>query len=64
MLIGHLPELLVALVVLLVIIGPGKLPSLGGALGKSIREFKREQRSVSPNTPEAGLPEREAPRQR
>ncbi|HVN83743.1 MAG TPA: twin-arginine translocase TatA/TatE family subunit [Candidatus Binatia bacterium] len=35
------PELLVILVVALVIFGPGKLPEIGSALGKGIRDFKK-----------------------
>ena len=35
------PELLVILVIVLVIFGAGKLPAIGDALGKSIRNFKR-----------------------
>jgi sec-independent protein translocase protein TatA len=35
------PELLVILVVCLVIFGPGKLPEIGEALGKGIRDFQR-----------------------
>lgn len=34
------PELLLILVIALVVFGPGKLPSIGSALGKSLREFK------------------------
>ena len=34
------PELLVILVIALIVFGPGKLPDVGKALGKSIREFK------------------------
>ena len=36
-----IPELLIILVVALVIFGPGKLPEIGGALGKGIRDFKK-----------------------
>ena len=36
------PELLLILVIALVVFGPGKLPSIGGALGTSLREFKDE----------------------
>ena len=36
------PELLLILVIALVVFGPGKLPSIGGALGKGLREFKDE----------------------
>jgi len=35
------PELLVIMIVALVLFGPGKLPEIGGALGKGIRDFKR-----------------------
>lgn len=38
--IGFL-ELLVILVICLVIFGPGKLPQIGEALGKGIRDFQR-----------------------
>lgn len=34
------PELILILVIGLIIFGPGKLPAIGGALGKSLREFK------------------------
>lgn len=36
-----LPELLIILVIIIIIFGVGKLPELGGALGKSIREFRQ-----------------------
>jgi sec-independent protein translocase protein TatA len=35
---GHL---LIILVIALLVFGPGKLPELGSALGKGLREFKR-----------------------
>jgi sec-independent protein translocase protein TatA len=35
------PELIVILVVALIIFGPGRLPEIGGALGKGIRDFKK-----------------------
>ncbi len=34
-------HLLVILVIVLIIFGPGKLPQLGEGLGKSIRSFKK-----------------------
>jgi TatA/E family protein of Tat protein translocase len=34
-------HLVIILVILLVVIGPGKLPEVGGAIGKSIREFQK-----------------------
>ncbi len=36
-----IPELLIILAIVLVIFGAGKLPEIGGALGKSIRNFKK-----------------------
>ena len=36
-----IPELLLILVIVLVIFGPGKLPALGEALGKTIRNFRK-----------------------
>ncbi len=34
-------HILVILVIVLIIFGPGKLPELGNAIGKAIRGFKR-----------------------
>lgn len=36
-----MPELIVILVIVIVIFGAGRLPEIGGALGKSIRNFKK-----------------------
>jgi len=36
-----LPELIVVLVIVLVVFGAGRLPEIGGAFGKSIRNFKK-----------------------
>lgn len=36
-----MPELVIVLVLALVVIGPGKLPQVGQALGSSIRNFKK-----------------------
>ena len=34
-------HLIVILVIVLIIFGPGKLPELGGSIGKAIRGFKQ-----------------------
>ncbi|MBI5417844.1 twin-arginine translocase TatA/TatE family subunit [Candidatus Poribacteria bacterium] len=34
-------ELLVILIIILIIFGPGKLPEIGEALGKAVGNFKR-----------------------
>jgi sec-independent protein translocase protein TatA len=36
-----LPELLIILVIVIIIFGVGRLPEVGGALGKGIREFRK-----------------------
>lgn len=36
------PELAIILVIIVIIFGVGKLPEIGGALGKGINEFKTE----------------------
>lgn len=41
-----LPELLLILVIGLIFFGPGKLPDIGSALGKSMREFKQAVNGV------------------
>ncbi len=52
-------ELLLVLVLVLLIIGPGKLPEVGSAIGKTIREFRKastdvqESLSVDPAKPAA-----------
>ncbi len=35
------PELILILIIGLVVFGPGKLPEVGSALGRSLREFKK-----------------------
>ena len=36
-------ELIIVLVIVLIIFGVGRLPEIGGAMGKAIREFRRGQ---------------------
>lgn len=36
-------ELIIILVLVLIIFGAGKLPEIGGALGKGIRSFRKAQ---------------------
>ena len=49
------PELIIILVIALLILGPGKLPDVGAALGRSIREFRKAssdlQESVNTSIP-------------
>jgi len=39
-------ELVIILVIALLILGPGKLPDVGAALGKSIKEFRKASSDV------------------
>jgi sec-independent protein translocase protein TatA len=43
---GHWPFLLILLVIVLIIWGPGKLPELGSGMGKAIREFRKASSDV------------------
>ena len=36
-----MPELLVIMVIALLIFGPGKIPEMGSAVGKALKDFKR-----------------------
>ncbi len=36
-----MPELLIILVIILIIFGVGKLPEIGSAIGKGIKNFKK-----------------------
>lgn len=51
---GHLPELIIILILGLVILGPGKLPQVGGAVGKTIREFRKASTESDEVTPPEG----------
>ena len=39
-------ELIIVLVIALIVVGPGKLPDVGAALGKSIKEFRKAATDV------------------
>jgi TatA/E family protein of Tat protein translocase len=43
-------ELIIVLVIALLVLGPGKLPDVGSALGKSIREFRKAATEVEDAT--------------
>ncbi|MBP9020128.1 MAG: twin-arginine translocase TatA/TatE family subunit [Syntrophobacterales bacterium] len=50
-----MPELIIILVIVLIIFGAGKLPEIGGALGKGIKNFKKsvhdkDEAAVTPNS--------------
>lgn len=39
--LGHWYILLIILAIVLIVYGPGKLPEVGGAVGKAMREFRK-----------------------
>lgn len=41
------PGLILILVIALIVFGPNKLPEIGRAVGKSIREFKRATEGIT-----------------
>jgi sec-independent protein translocase protein TatA len=43
----HAPELIVVLIVALLIFGPKKLPEMGSAIGKSIKEFRKGMNEIT-----------------
>jgi TatA/E family protein of Tat protein translocase len=43
-------ELIIVLIIALIVVGPGKLPDVGAALGKSIREFRKAATDVKEST--------------
>ena len=43
----HPGYLLILLAIVLIIFGPGKLPELGGALGRGIREFRKVSSDIT-----------------
>ncbi len=52
-------ELILILVIVLIIFGAGKLPEIGGALGKSIKSFKKSvserEKDLTPKHEKEGL---------
>jgi sec-independent protein translocase protein TatA len=40
------PEIVIILVIVLIIFGAGKLPQIGNAIGKSIKEFRKARTDI------------------
>ena len=59
---GHLPEIIIVLVIILIIWGPGKLPDVGAAMGRGIREFRKASAETRDAVLKAtAMPEEPAP---
>jgi sec-independent protein translocase protein TatA len=52
--------LVVILAVVLIIFGPGRLPELGGAVGKAMREFRKATSEITNEVTAAAQPKAEA----
>lgn len=48
-----LPEIILILIIIFIFFGVGKLPQVGEAMGKAIRNFKTSQQDAPPNEEEA-----------
>lgn len=55
-----MPEMILVLTIVLIIFGAGKLPEIGGALGKGIKNFKRATKEEEIDVTPAKLEERES----
>jgi sec-independent protein translocase protein TatA len=47
------PELIIIFLIVIVIFGVGRLPEIGGAIGKSIREFRDSSQGPKPTDEKA-----------
>lgn len=59
---GHFWLILLLLIVVLIIWGPGKLPEVGAGMGKAIREFKRATNEMRDSVVNASDHHAETPR--
>ena len=53
------PELIILLVVVLIVFGPGKLPDIGNAIGRGVREFRKASNDLESSI--RGEPSKAAP---
>ena len=53
-----MPELIIILVIILIVFGAGKLPEIGGAIGKGIRNFKKSSKEGEEETESKKLEEK------
>ena len=47
-----MPELIIILVIILIIFGAGKLPEIGGGMGKAIRNFRSATKETEEKKPD------------
>ena len=54
-----IPELVIILVIVMIIFGVGRLPEIGGAMGRAIREFRKTQADKGDTSAEPEAEEKE-----
>ena len=54
-------EFIIILIVGLIVFGPGKLPEVGRAIGKGLREFRKAQAAISKTLNEVDINEKKTP---
>jgi sec-independent protein translocase protein TatA len=54
------PELIIILVIIIIVFGVGRLPEVGGAIGKGLREFRRASAGLDDEEEEKKDAKREA----
>ena len=54
------PELMIILVIIMIIFGAGKLPEIGSAFGRSIKNFKKSMKDAEAEEIESGSSESES----
>ncbi len=57
------PEALIILAIVLIVFGVGKLPQIGGAVGKSIREFRKAKEGLDEDEKEQAKSKASAPKE-
>lgn len=57
------PEAVIILVIVLIIFGAGKLPQIGGAIGKSIREFRKAKEGAEEEGKQVAASKTSAPKE-
>lgn len=57
----HPGFLLILLIIVLIVFGPGKLPELGSAIGRGIREFRKESDKIVDEVRSSGTEKESSP---
>ncbi|MDQ6884711.1 MAG: twin-arginine translocase TatA/TatE family subunit [Candidatus Dormibacteraeota bacterium] len=54
---NHWPALLIVLVIVLIVWGPGKLPEIGSAVGRAMHEFRKQSSEFQDEIRRSATPE-------